>query len=93
MPPGAEIQIDEGPSTRIAIERYEPNGCRAGLKLGAELLNEVRSGKQISVTFYDAKREPIEAPLSLDSFDEGLAALATSQSKPVGKPADLIPNE
>ena len=49
LPPGAEIQVGEGPPTRVAIERCELNGCRAGLKLGAELLNEVRSGKQISV--------------------------------------------
>lgn len=93
LPPGAEIQVDEGPSTRVAVERCEPNGCRAGLKLEAELLKEVRSGKQISVTFYDAKRKPIKVPLSLDGFDEGLAALATSRSKPVRKRADLIPGE
>jgi invasion protein IalB len=93
LPPGAEIQVGESSPTRVTIERCELNGCRAGLKLGAELLNEVRSGKQISVTFHDAKREPLEVPLSLDGFDEGLATLATSQSKPVGKPADLIPDE
>ena len=56
LPPGAAFQVDEGPSTRVVVERYEPNGCRAGPKLEAEPFNEVRSGKKNSVTFCDAKR-------------------------------------
>ncbi|MGR9089830.1 MAG: invasion associated locus B family protein [Gammaproteobacteria bacterium] len=75
LPPGASIQIDEHEAKRIPIERCEPNGCRAGLKLPEEILSTFRSGAQMSVTFYDAKREPIVVPLSLDGFSEGLAAL------------------
>ncbi|MDP6184722.1 MAG: invasion associated locus B family protein, partial [Gammaproteobacteria bacterium] len=62
LPPGARIQIDEREATRIAIERCEPNGCRAGMKLNDEILGSLRAGNQISVTFYDAKRQPIEVP-------------------------------
>lgn len=76
LPPGASIQIDDQAAQRIPIERCEPNGCRAGLKLSEEILSSFRSGAQMSVTFYDAKREPIVVPLSLDGFSEGLAALA-----------------
>lgn len=75
LPPGASIQIDEHEAKRIPIERCEPNGCRAGLKLSAEILASFRSGAQMSVTFYDAKREPIVVPLSLDGFSKGLDAL------------------
>lgn len=76
LPPGASIQIDDREAKRIPIERCEPNGCRAGLKLSADVLASFRSGTQMSVTFYDAKREAIVVPLSLDGFSEGLAALA-----------------
>lgn len=76
LPPGAEIRIDDGEPTRLLIERCEPNGCRAGLKLEAEILKELRGGKQMSVTFFDAKREPIEVPLSLNGIGAGLEALA-----------------
>lgn len=75
LPPGANLQIDDTPPERIAIERCEPNGCRAGLKLKASLVNRFRNGKQLSITFYDAKREPIVVPLSLDGFEAGLAVL------------------
>lgn len=80
LPPGARIQIDDREPKRIPIERCEPNGCRAGMKLGEDILDGLRKGTQISVTFYDAKREPIEVPLSLDGFEEGLAALAAAKS-------------
>lgn len=76
LPPGASIQIDTHEAKRIPIERCEPNGCRAGLKLSADVLASFRSGTRMSVTFYDAKREPIVVPLSLDGFSAGLAALA-----------------
>jgi len=75
LPPGASIRIDEHEAKRIPIERCEPNGCRAGLKLSEDILASFRSGAQMSVTFYDAKREPIVVPLSLDGFSAGLAAL------------------
>lgn len=75
LPPGAEIQIDNDAPKRVAIERCEPNGCRAGLLLVNDVLQAMRTGKQLSIKFYDAKRQPIEVPLSLDGFESGLAAL------------------
>ncbi|MFT5415100.1 MAG: invasion protein IalB [Gammaproteobacteria bacterium] len=78
LPPGAEIQIDSHAAHRIAIERCEPNGCRAGLRIEPNILSNLRTGKQISIKFYDAKRQPIEVPLSLDGFEQGLASLSAS---------------
>jgi invasion protein IalB len=80
LPPGTTIQIDKREPTRIAIERCEPNGCRAGLKLNKEIMKHLVSGDQLSVTFYDTKRQPIDVPLSLKGIEEGLAALSKSDS-------------
>ena len=80
LPPGTTLKIDELDPTRIAVERCEPNGCRAGVKLGAELLQNLISGDQLSITFYDAKRQPIDVPLSLKGIEEGLAALSEGKS-------------
>ncbi len=76
LPPGTTLKVDDLEPTRIAVERCEPNGCRAGVKLGAELLQKLIRGEQLSITFYDAKRQPIDVPLSLKGIEEGLAALA-----------------
>ena len=82
LPPGANIRVDEHASSQLMIERCEPSGCRAGMKLDKTLIERMKSGKQVIVTFFDAQREPIEVPLSLSGFFDGLAALATDKSEP-----------
>ena len=78
LPPGTTLKVDELEPKRVPIERCEPNGCRAGLKLSEEILENLISGDQLSVTFYDAKRQPIDVPLSLEGIENGLTALAES---------------
>lgn len=75
LPPGVTIRIGNAEPTRVIVERCEPNGCRAGLKLTAELLAQLKAGTQLTVTFHDAERRPIEVPLSLDGFEAGLTSL------------------
>lgn len=75
LPPGVTIRIGDAQPTRVIVERCEPNGCRAGLKLNDALLTQLKRGTQLTVTFHDAERRPIEVPLSLDGFEAGLDAL------------------
>ena len=75
LPPGVTIRIGDGEPTRVIVERCEPNGCRAGLKLKPGLLRQLNEGTQLTVTFHDAERRPIEVPLSLEGFAAGLKAL------------------
>lgn len=75
LPPGVTIRIGNAEPTRVIVERCEPNGCRAGLKLTAELLAQLKAGTQLTVTFHDAERRPIEVPLSLEGFEAGLTSL------------------
>lgn len=75
LPPGVTLRVDAGERTTLMVERCEPNGCRAGLKLKAALLQELQTGAQVSVSFHDAERKVIEVPLSLAGFAAGLATL------------------
>ncbi len=75
LPPGASIQVDDGEPTRFPVERCEPNGCRAGLRLEAPLLESMKTGQQLRVTFQDGARKPVTVPLSLQGFTAGLRAL------------------
>ena len=75
LPPGATMSIDGEQKYDLQIERCEANGCRAGLKLSTTLLERFRTGSALSVLFHDAKRRPIEVPLSLDGFAAGYDAL------------------
>ena len=81
LPPGASMSIDDEQQYKLQIERCEASGCRAGLKLSSNLLDSFRTGDSLSVLFHDAKRRPIEVPLSLEGFSAGYVALFdTAQS-------------
>lgn len=75
LPPGVKMQIDDAEPIRFPVERCEPNGCRAGLKLEGALLEAFEQGTEIKVTFHDAGRQPVSVPLSLQGFSAGLRAL------------------
>jgi invasion protein IalB len=75
LPPGVSIELAKGQPTRFPVERCEPNGCRAGLKLKKDFLEALKHAKTLTVRFHDAQRQPIEVPLSLAGFAAGLEAL------------------
>jgi invasion protein IalB len=75
LPPGAALTVDTGEPVRFPIERCEPSGCRAGIKIDAKLLERLQKGNKAEVTFHDGSRRPIKVPLSLKGITAGLAAL------------------
>jgi invasion protein IalB len=75
LPPGVTLRVDAGASATLTVERCEPDGCRAGLKLQTSLLQQLKTGEKVTVSFHDAERKVIEVPLSLVGFSAGLASL------------------
>ncbi len=80
LPPGVSIELANGQPIRFPVERCEPNGCRAGLKLKEDFLAALRHAETLTVRFHDAQRQPIEVPLSLSGFAAGLEALKQKSS-------------
>lgn len=72
LPPGVSLQIDNGNPTTLMVERCEPTGCRAGLKIAPTLLRELNAGTTLSVTFHDAERKPIKMQVVLAGFTAAL---------------------
>ena len=75
LPPGVSLQVDQGKTITIMVERCEPTGCRAGLKLGPDLLRELIAGRTLKVSFHDAERKPIEMQVALAGFSAALAEI------------------
>lgn len=89
LPPGVSIEAAGGEPMRFPVERCEPNGCRAGLRLKQAFLDELLAADTLTVRFHDAQRQPIEVPLAVSGLAEGLQALKagapmsrTSESAP-----------
>jgi len=85
LPPGVSIELPGGNPIRFPVERCEPTGCRAGLKIKPDFLDALQSAEKLTVRFSDAKRQPIEVPLSLAGFASGLAALRNQSVVPAGE--------
>lgn len=75
LPPGASLQVGDGDPVRFPVERCEPKGCKAGLKLSQSLLTKLRQGEAAQVTFHDGERHPVNVSLSLKGFATGLDAV------------------
>lgn len=79
LPPGITIQIDGGTTANFPVERCEPDGCRAGMKLRDATVQQLSLGKQLHVTFHDGARKPLKVSLSLEGFGVAFKALAAAQ--------------
>lgn len=79
LPPGITIQIDGGAPATFPVERCEPDGCRAGMKLREATVQQLSNGHQLHVTFYDGARKPLKVSLSLEGFGAAFKSLSAAQ--------------
>ncbi|MEZ5444369.1 MAG: invasion associated locus B family protein [Gammaproteobacteria bacterium] len=75
LPPGAALTIDEDKPIQFPIERCEPGGCRAGLKLEKALLDKLNAAKKVQIGFSDGAHRPVQVPLSMKGFSAALKTL------------------
>lgn len=86
LPPGVSIELPGGEPIHFPVERCEPTGCRAGLKIKRDFLSALLAADKLTVRFSDAKRQPIEVPLSLAGFASGLEALRKQTAENAANP-------
>jgi len=76
LPPGIGIRIDDTPPARFPVERCDPDGCQAVMKLRDTTVAQLRGGRKLEIEFHDGERQPLEMPLSLDGFGAAFDAVA-----------------
>lgn len=75
LPQGVALSLDGTELERAGFQVCEAQGCRAGLRLEAALLERLSAGQELKVSFQDTQRRERALPVSLAGFAEGLAAL------------------
>lgn len=75
LPPGVQVQVDEGKTGRAPIETCTPQGCRVGIPLVDEFLTSLKMGNTLNVTFANLQRKGLSVPVSLSGFSAGMSAL------------------
>ncbi len=82
LPPGITMRIDQGKPATFPVERCEPDGCRAGMRLREATIEQLRGGESLEITFYDGERQPISMALSLGGFGDAFGALRARSAPP-----------
>lgn len=78
--PGITIQVDDQKSKRFPFQACFKTGCQIGFSMNNKLLGDFKSGRQLTVTFFDLKQQAIKIPVSLSGFSAAMKTL-----KPIRK--------
>ncbi len=68
LPAGAKLQVDDGKTTDMQIQTCEQRGCFANAPIASDMLAEMKSGKQLKVSFQNLAKETISIPMPLADF-------------------------
>jgi invasion protein IalB len=75
LSPGWRYRIDGGRERVLPFEICDASGCHAGIKLTPDLLNSMKRGIEMRITFYDAARAAVEPTISLAGFTKAWEVL------------------
>lgn len=82
LPPGIGIRIDDGQPASFPVERCDPDGCHAVMKLRESTVERLRAGERLEIEVHDAERVAVTMPLTLDGFGDAFDAMTGSASSP-----------
>ncbi|MTV13592.1 invasion associated locus B family protein [Bradyrhizobium elkanii] len=68
LPVGAKLQVDDGKAVDVPIQTCEARGCYINTPIAADVLTELKSGKQLKVSFQNLGKETISIPMPLADF-------------------------
>src|ERR1700744_2046353 len=65
LPVGAKLQVDDGKPVDLQIQTCEQRGCYANVPVAPEMLAQLKSGKELKVSFQNLAKETMTIPLPL----------------------------
>lgn len=68
LPAGLKLAVDEKPFETLPLQTCDGGGCYAGNVVSPELLNALKQGTTLSITFQDPNQRDIAVPVSLNGF-------------------------
>ncbi|NDV88265.1 invasion associated locus B family protein [Aurantimonas aggregata] len=68
LPAGVQLQIDEGEAQKLVIQTADQNGSYAGTALDTGLIDRLKRGSALAVTFQSAQQQPVTVPVTLAGF-------------------------
>lgn len=70
LPAGVQMQIDKGEAQKLVIQTADQNGSYAGTALDAALIERLKQGSALDITFQSAQQQPVTVPVTLAGFSK-----------------------
>ena len=84
LPAGVQVQIDGGSQQKLVIQTADQNGSYAGLPVTPALLDTLRKGSELKVTFLSAQQKGITVPVTLSGFSKSYESYEAKTPSPGG---------
>jgi invasion protein IalB len=68
LPAGVEVQVDQGKALPLPLQTCDANGCYAGAPVAADLLQQLRAGKTLRLTFQNLSQSKVDLSMPLEGF-------------------------
>ncbi|WP_461335320.1 invasion associated locus B family protein [Bradyrhizobium embrapense] len=68
LPVGAKLQVDDGKAVDVPIQTCEARGCYINAPIAPDVLAQLKTGKQLKVSFQNLGKETISIPMPLADF-------------------------
>jgi invasion protein IalB len=75
LPAGLSLQIDEGKPLSVPLQTCDLKGCYATTPIAKDMIEALKGGKRLAVTFENNAKEKITVPFALDSFADAYAKI------------------
>lgn len=80
LPAGVQMQIDKGEAQKLVIQTADQNGSYAGAALDTALLDRLKGGSTLDVTFQSAQQQAVTVPVTLVGFSSAYADYAAGRA-------------
>ena len=73
---GVGIKVDKNQALHLPITACDNKVCEANIAIDAQLLKELRSGKSLSIAYFDKRAKQKTLPVFLNNFNEVFESLS-----------------
>ncbi len=70
LPAGIALQLDQNMSMKLNVQTCDVNGCYSGTPISENMLDAMKNGKQLTVSFQSLAKKTMSLPVPLTGFAE-----------------------
>lgn len=75
LPAGINLAVDDKDFDKLQLQTCDLNGCFAGSEVPEKMLDAMKDGKTLNVTFQNIAKKDIKVPMPLKGFKDAYSRI------------------